>query len=57
MRRAVITELNPLWKLYERNLDGGMLYWRPWKIRKKVPESLYKGPVGEPASEFAYQGL
>jgi len=53
----VITELNPLWKLYERNLDGGMLYWRPWKIRKKVPESLYKGPVGEPASEFAYQGL
>jgi len=51
MRTALKTELLPLWKLCEGNLKGGLLYWGPWRMCKKAPEtgkSLHKGPVGEP---------
>jgi len=33
--RALITELLPLWKPCEGNMQGGLLYWRPWRICKK----------------------
>jgi hypothetical protein len=35
--KALITELLPFWKLCEGNMEGGLLYWRPWRLCKKAP--------------------
>jgi len=49
-----------LWALYERNLKGGLLYWRPRRICKgrlwKQASSIW-APLGEKGGDAALLGI
>jgi len=44
-RRVLETVCTPLWQLCKGNLEGGLLYWEPWKLCKTCQERLWKWSI------------